>query len=522
MKTYGREVIYANYTEEELLSGTEEQIVNKIIDILNNSVNLHEKNRGEILYLQDYLYGDQDIKYKEKKTRIDINNKNVENWAYAFNDWKKTFLLGKPIKYAPLNDVSSDEITELNRFCTYEDKEWLDQEIYEDIFTCGRGFRYVFGSKVDENDETPFELLNLDVENTEVVYSSSINHEQLLSYITTSKKYITQYVDPKTGETRTVWSYYDEYNVYTRNKLYVINTKTGWYQLVDTKPLIFNTHIITEYYMNRKRMGFLEIVKDILDDINYIENLDLDDMEAFVNSIMVFTNAEVDGETMEAIQQYGAVSIKSTDQKKASVEILQSRLKSLDTQILYLRKLSAIHNILAVPQANNNGEVSNAETGKAMLTGQGFTSASIRIEGEEKSFKRCDREALKNIIKICKMSKDSIIKTLKVADIESKFNRDLSDNLLTKTQALINLATAKIPPEIRNQVIGLFADPVSVTKLQKQFEEEQRKLQQEIFERQKTESNTDEEKTNKDNNVNKINEQNNKISKAKENEKQGQ
>lgn len=515
MKTYGRKTIYANYTEEDLLKGTETEIVNKIIDILNNSINIHEQNKAETLYLQDYLYGDQDIKFKEKKTRTDINHKNVENWAYAFNDWKKTFLLGKPIKYAPINDVSSDEITELNQFCTYEDKEWLDQEIYEDIFTCGRGFRYVFGSKVDENDEVPFELLNLDVENTEVVYSSSINHEQLLSYIVTSKKYIVQNVDAKTGEPKTEWEYYDEYNVYTRNKLYVINTKNGWYELVETKPLVFNTHIITEYYMNRNRMGFLEIVKDVLDDINYIENLDLDDMESFVNSIMVFTNAEVDKETMDAIQEYGAVSIKSTEQKRASVEILQSRLKSLDTQILYLRKLSAIHNILAVPQANNNGEVSNAETGKAMLTGQGFTSASIRVEGEEKAFKRCDRESLKVIIKICKESNNSVIKNLKVTDIESKFNRDLSDNLLTKTQALNNLVTANIPPEIRNQVIGLFADPVSVTKLQEKFEEEQRQLQKEIFTRQNEQGVNNQ-------NENKINEQNNEIRKTQENDKQGQ
>ena len=205
------------------------------------------------------------------------------------------------------------------------------------------------------------------------------------------------------------------------------------------------------------------------------------------------------------------MSIKSTDQKKASVEVLQSRLKSLDTQIFYLRKLSALHNILGVPQATNNGDVSNAETGKAFLTGQGFTSASVRVEGEEQAFKKCDRNSLKVILKICKNTANSGITNLKVSDIESKFSRDLSDNLLNKTQALLNLTTAQIPPEIRNQVIGLFSDPVSVTKLQEQFQEEQRQLQQEIFDRQ-----------NNDNNANKINEQNNKIQDTKQNERQQQ
>ena len=123
---------------------------------------------------------------------------------------------------------------------------------------------------------------------------------------------------------------------------------------------------------------------------------------------------------MKAIKKYGAVSIKSTDQKKASVELLQSRLKSLDTQIYYLRKLSALHAILSVPEATQNGTISNAETGKAVLTGQGFTSASVRVETEENAFKKCDRNALKVILKICRNSKDSGIKELKVSDIDIK------------------------------------------------------------------------------------------------------
>ena len=240
-------------------------------------------------------------------------------------------------------------------------------------------------------------------------------------------------------------------------------------------------------------MGLLEIAKDIFDDINYVENLDKDDIEAFVNSIMVFTNAEITEEGMEAIKQYGAVSIKSTEQKKASVELLQSRLKSLDTQIYYLRKLSALHSILSVPQASSNGEVSNAETGKAMLTGQGFTSASVRVENEEKSFKKCDRNSLKVILKLCRNSSESNIKNLKVSDIDIKFSRDLSENLLVKSQALLTLAEAQIPPEIRNAVVGLFSDPVAVTKMQEAFMKEKQDIENELKTKNKTTQNIQEQ-----------------------------
>lgn len=507
METHGRRVIYANYTEEQLLSGTQEQINDKVLDILKNSVSLHEENAKEIKYLQDYLYGIQDIREKIKLTRTDINNKGVENWAYAFQDWKNTFLLGKPIQYAPLDEGSKEEIEKLNEYTKYEGKAKLDSDLYEDWFTVGRGFRYIQPSAITEEDEAPFDLYNSDVINTEVVYSSSIEHEQLLSFVKTSKQYITQEVNELTGKKEYKPRNYNEYTVYTRNQRFVINDKnTSDLQIVKQEldgkevyaiPLIPEGHRIIEYYFNKYRMGWLEIGKDIFDDINYCENLDKDDIEAFVNSIMVFTNAEVDEEAMEGIKKFGAVSIKSTDQKKASVELLQSRLKALDTQIYYLRKLNALHSILAVPQANNNGEISNAETGKAILTGQGFTSSSVRVEGEQTSFENCDRRALKTILKICKNMVNSEIKNLKASKVEIRFNRDLTENLLTKTQALINLRSANIPPSVANAIIGLFANPVEVTRLQEEFEKEKRKL---------------EEETNNRNNSNKnIQNQNNKL-----------
>lgn len=475
----GRTVIKANYTESQFLSGKIEEQAAKVLDVVTNSFDIHIKNKEESMYLQDYIKGIQDIKDKVKLTRTDINHTSVENWAYAFVDWKKTYLLGKPIQYAPLGDLPTQEIQVLNKYTTYENKNRKDMDIYDDVLTCGRGFRYTNTTKVTDEDEAPFEIINTNVLNTEVVYSSGISGEQLCSYIQTDMQYITQEINPETGKEEEVVKPYNEVTVYTRKRQFVLEDKTGEWVVTSTKPIALNEHLITEYYTNKYRLSLIEIGKDIFDDLNNVENYDLDDIESFVNAIMVFTNAEISKEGMEAIKEYGAVSIKSTDQKKASVELLQSRLKSLDTQIFYLRKLSALHDILGVPQAQNNGTV-NAETGKAMLTGQGFTSSSIRIEGEEEAFRCCDRNSLKVLLKICKKSPDSDIQNLKASDIDIKFNRDMNDNLLVKTQALNNLITAQIPPEIANSVIGLFSDPVSVSAAQRKYMEERQAIADQI------------------------------------------
>lgn len=503
MSLNGRTTIKANYTEKQFLSGTIEDQARKVIDVVSNSFDIHKQNKMDSTYLQDYIKGLQDIRFKEKKTRTDINHTSVENWAYACVDFKKTFLLGKPIQYAPLGDTSTEEMQQLNKYNSYENKKKKDMDIYEDVLTCGRGFRYNNVTKITEEDEAPFEIINTDVLDTEVVYSSGITGEQLCAYVHTNMQYITQEINPETNQMEDVVKPYDEVTVYTRKRMFVLENKTGEWQVEETKPIVLNEHLITEYYTNKYRLSLIEIGKDIFDDINNVENYDLDDIEGFVNSIMVFTNAEITKEGMEAIQEYGAVSIKSTDQKKASVELLQSRLKSLDTQIFYLRKLSALLDILGIPQAQNNGTV-NAETGKAMLTGQGFTSSSIRIEGEEVGFECCDRNSLKVILKICKKSPDSSIKSLKASDIDIKFNREMNDNLLVKTQALMNLAGINMPPEVANSVVGLFSDPVSVSKLQRQYMEEREKVQQEL---QNAQSNQ---------------EQDNKMQDAKEMDNQGQ
>ena len=92
IKTYGRTTIYANYTEKQHLSGSQKEIENKVIDIMESAIPIHEKNKEETKYLWDYYSGIQDIyTEKQKLTRTDIDNRTVENWAYAIVDFKKAY-----------------------------------------------------------------------------------------------------------------------------------------------------------------------------------------------------------------------------------------------------------------------------------------------------------------------------------------------------------------------------------------------------------------------------------------------
>lgn len=477
MKTYGRTTILAPYTEEQLLAlypNKLDELDTIVTGIIQNASAIHSQNKSETLYLKGYLYGDQDIKNKQKFTREEINNKSTENWVWAFSEFKKTYLLGKPIQYVELQSTSENEISTLNRYVRYDGKKAKDMEIYEDMLICGRGFRYTNRNpKFAEEGKAPFENINCNVEDTEVVYSNRLGNEQLFAYIETPMQYMETVTDDR-GDVVEQPVEYSEYQVYLRNCVLTYSDRGGSLKRIEEPiKLLWNKHIITEYYLNKKRISMVEIGKDLFDDINYLESLDKDDMEQFVNAILVFTNAAVSEEDLDDIKRLGAVSINSTENKKASVDLLQGRLNATDTQTYYTRLLVALHQILGVPMSSENGSVTFGDTGQAKLTGQGFTDAGIRAEGDTTMFAVCDLKSLEVALEICKQTEKSEIQTLDIADIDNQFQRDKSENLLVKTQGLMNLYACDIPRSTANSIVNLFGDPNAVTKEQERLFGEQ-------------------------------------------------
>ena len=136
------------------------------------------------------------------------------------------------------------------------------------------------------------------------------------------------------------------------------------------------------------------------------------------------------------------------------------------------------------------------DTGQARLLGEGWTMADERAKQDELSFKKSEKQFLKLILNICK-HKNKII-NLKISDIDIKFTRNKSDNLLVKTQGLMNMKQSQVSPDIAFAICGLFSDPNDVyTKSKKYFGEDFWKTESPIQNTKLDEE--DEEKTKKEN-----------------------
>ena len=78
-------------------------------------------------------------------------------------------------------------------------------------------------------------------------------------------------------------------------------------------------------------------------------------------------------------------------------------------------------------------------------------------------------QILEIALSICKKNPNCDIKDLEPEEVEAKFERNKSDNLLVKTQSLVNLMNAQVSPKSAFSSIGLFSDPNAVVEESQNF-----------------------------------------------------
>lgn len=443
---YGRKVLYSSYTQKELNKKTIKEILNKVFPI-------HLFNWKDIDYLDRVYKGEQPILYKTKEVRESINNIVVENYAYFMTEFKKSYIFGKPLKYVQLGETVSKEISELNKYMTRSRKHSKDTLLAESLYVSGIAHLIVLPTK-NRNSKVPFEIEVLDSKRTFVVYESGIGNKPLLG--------CTYYVYKKDGK----WSY--KGSVYTETEYYDFEFNgTTIENIGEAKPHILGKIPIIEYYLNKSRLGIVEVTLSMQNILNKIASSDMDGIEQFIQSLVVFVNNDVDAQTFKELMELGAVKIKSDSNLPADVKLLVNNLDHSNTDVYYTRTLSNMLNIVGIPIPST--KTSGGDTGEARQLGDGWIMANLRADQDELMFKNGELNMLELVLKICKTDPSCKINTLEVEDIEVQFERNKSDNLLVKTQSLQNLMSAKVSPKSAMSVVGLWSDANAVCEESKSF-----------------------------------------------------
>lgn len=440
---YGRRVITTDVSEIT---------ADNVVEVLEEAMKLHEKNRSEIDYLWKYYKGEQPILQRSKTVRPEICNKIVENRANEIVSFKVGYLCGEPIQYV---GRSSDEaittgVGTLNEYMFLVDKPALDQEVVEWGMICGTANRMVLANDAyeAESDEAPFDMFTLDPRDSFVVYSNDVKRRRMMGV-----KYNTDQFGTKT------------FSVYTDSQYFTI--KDG--KVLEIASNGLGAVNIFEYPANNARLGAFEIVLPLLDAINNIESNRMDGIEQFVQAFVKFINCDITKEDFEALKDLGAIKVKSTDGQQADVDIVTNELNQQQTQTLKDDAYQAVLTICGMP--NRNGGSSTSDTGSAVLLRDGWSLAESRAKDSELMFKRSEKEVLRMVLKLCDGLADL---KLKLKDIDMKFTRRNYDNIQSKSQVLVAmLQQPKIHPLLAFTHCGLFSDPESAYTMSNDYYEEQ-------------------------------------------------
>lgn len=415
-------------------------------DELYKAMRIHASNQADIRYLYRYFKGDQPILNREKAVRPEINNKIVENHAQEIVNFKTGYLLGEPCAYVRRGEeeATSEKVRQLNEIMFAEDKASHDRELAQWMHICGLGVRMVLPDLAGEEDESPIEMDTLDPRWAFVVYHSGFGKKRVMGV-----KYILD------AEGKPVFS------VYTPTRYFEIRNNT----IERNKANPLGMIPIFEYALNPERMGAFESVLPLLDAINRVASNRLDGIEQFIQAIMVFENCDITKELFAELKAQGALKVKSDPTNPGKVYYLVEQLDQSQTQTLVDYLYGQVLTIVGMPSTTKGG-TSTSDTGSAVILRDGWQQAEARARDAEQMFKRTEKQFLKLVLRICR---DSGGPDLRLADCEIKFSRRNTDNLLTKTQALLHMLEAHIDPGVAIATCGLWSDPVDVAAQSKEY-----------------------------------------------------
>lgn len=408
--------------------------------IMQDAISTHDFNVWEINYLYNYFRGFHPILMRHKAIRPEINNKTPENHAYEAVKFKLSYEFSYPVQYVSIGGTDKSELVDsLERFMRSENKFTDDGEIAQWMYICGQGYRLCLPIQKGEISEAPFHLAHPDPRNAFVIYSADVYHEPMAGVVITTN-----------ADNETVYTIYTPTMRYEYINGAVTNSKSI---IVGYVPLI-------EYPLNPERMGVFEPVLPLFDAIDTLNSNALDGVEQVIQSIVAFINVSVDQSQLDEAAKNGAICLKGTPGLPADVKTLAEKVSQSELDETKDRFYRMALTIMGIPDRAQ--QTSGGDTGEAVALRNGWSVAEARALMTERFWNESENRFLKLAIRLCQVLAPDSVKGLTSADINVKFTRNLSDNLLVKTQGLQNLKNCGINKEMAIQSVGLFSDPHAV------------------------------------------------------------
>ncbi len=431
------------------ITGNPQQDIPTIKEILKESLPIHLDNAKKETELFNIFFNGDDWWAKSKVQRNDINNKISVPSAWAITRTLNGYCFGEPIKYIARNSEGGIEkqqqIERLSAMLDYAHNHDSTTMATLCSSVCGLGYKLVLPATLEEYEETgvPF-VINDNIifpQLAFIVVSDEVIPRDVLGVV------IGNYYDKENqrqGFQYTCWTKYHQFVFKDGDNLddFDLVKQIGqddveydFYALTSRKiPLV-------EVERNAFRKGDWEVATDLLMLKNKLMSNREDDIEQVVDYILVLINCkfETEKERRDAINNR-LFELQTTDpNNKPAIEVLKNALEQngVQTYADYIDKL--IQESIGIPSRQEKG-YGGGDTGSAVQYRNGFrdleNNAGIIIPKMDKA----ELKFLSVCINYCKNMSSNKIGDLMPYDVRCKFNRSLTDDIVSSSQAFLNYA----------------------------------------------------------------------------------
>lgn len=438
-----------------------------IISVVSKAFMEHQENVTEEIYLYEYEKGNQPILSREKTIRPDLNATVVENNAAKIVDVHLGYCFSNPITFVQRAKVeptqkqkktlfgflkkTTDEeniddlkIAMLNKMMQEQSKSAKDIALGRDLFICGVGYQMVLPNR-NKNRFSPFELMVPSPLTTFVVYSNDAYREPVLG--------CTYFIHDDGTITLTAYSKY--YCFIIEHEMSTLEYRLK--ESITVNPLKMIP--IVEFALN-DRMGIFEKVIPLMDAMNLVDSDRINDILQHVQSLLWMHNCQVDGEGKKnLVDGDGVIMTKSNgDGKEAKITYLNQTLNETEVQKLVDHLNSQMQQITSTPSWQ---EASGGSTTGAMQLSNGWQCLEISAKTVEQLFTESEMRVIDLAVEILKADRREYdgLKDIETADVEIRFCRTKTYDLVSKTNSLVALLNAGVDGLTSFNTVGLFTDP---------------------------------------------------------------
>lgn len=444
-----------------------------LLSILEVCFKTHAQNCADINYLYNFYKGDQDILYRSnKEVRPEIDERIVENYAKYIAKFKNGFIWGEPIQLIKNSNGSAHlkegeklqregdkdlQVIILNEYFQERNKHAKDKECALWSLICGVGYMSILPSK-DEDTRVPFDLYVLDPRQTFIVYNNDFTKKPSMG--------VTYY-------TEVVGDNEFDYvmTIYTKEHNYTIRVDGDLksFKEFNVIPNILKDIPIVEFNYDEVFQGCFEHVIPLLNAINMINSDRLNDVEQAVQWFMKFINVDIDEEQYNKFKAKGVIVVQQSEQ--GATPVVDSVVNTLDQAQIQVFKNDMVKSLFILCNIPERNADPGNNTGQALVVGQGWADAESNANDVEAQQYGSQKQLLRLAIKICRGIRGvpTIVKGAYAEEVDFKFTRNRSDNLLIKTQALQTMLKSGVHPLLAFKICGLFSDPQKAYELSKEY-----------------------------------------------------